>query len=209
MGGDLMRRLQVLIPALVIIGAVAWCILGDCALLTEDQRGYRSFAAGDYEEAEQSFVDPFWRGLSLYRSKDFEAAAQVFAGIDAPDAAFAQGNALVFLGRYDEAVARYDRALQLRPGWEDAAVNRDIAVARAALLAREGGDMTGGMLGADDIDFSDRKSPDTGEAGQVEQSMPMGEADMRAIWLRQVRTRPADFLRWKFAWQESQRGGRE
>lgn len=205
----MMRRLEVLIPVLVIVGALARCIVGDCALLTEDQRGYRSFEAGDYPAAEQSFVDPFWRGLSLYRAKDFEAAAQVFAGIDAPDAAFAQANALVFLGRYDEAVARYDRALQLRPGWEDATVNRDIAIARAARVAREGGDMTGGMLGADDIDFSDQKSPGTEETEQVEQSVPMSDAQMRAIWLRQVQTRPADFLRWKFAWQESQRGRQE
>ena len=37
--------------------------------------------------------------------------------------------------------------------------NRDIAVIRAARLAREGGDMTGGQMGADEIVFSETKSP--------------------------------------------------
>jgi Ca-activated chloride channel homolog len=31
--------------------------------------------------------------------------------MDSPEAAFDQGNALVMLGKYDEAITRYDRAL--------------------------------------------------------------------------------------------------
>ena len=119
--------------------------------------------------------------------------------------AFNQGNALLFQGKYEDAAKRYERALELRPGWEDAIVNRDIALARAALLETTGGDMTGGEMGADEIEFSDTPSPDTDQTEQTEGGKPMSDEEMRSIWLRQVQTRPADFLRAKFAYQYATR----
>ena len=115
---------------LVVVAAVLYCVLGgDCSLLTPDQEAHRLFTAGDYEAAAASFADPMWQGVALFRQGEFEQAAGVFAGFDTPEAAFNQGNALVMQGKYDEAVARYQRALELRPDWQPALVNRDIAVA--------------------------------------------------------------------------------
>jgi tetratricopeptide (TPR) repeat protein len=144
-----MRNVVYGILGLVIASAgVAWFVL-DAQLLTPDQRAYRTFAAGDFESAAGEFADPLWRGVSLYRAKDFKAAEGVFAGIDTPAGALNHGNALLFQGKYEEAAKRYERALELRPGWEDAIVNRDLALARAALLETEGGDMTGGQMEAE------------------------------------------------------------
>jgi len=191
---------------LVVVAAVAYCLVGDdCSLLTADQEAYRLFEDGDYETAAADFADPMWRGVALFRHGEFEQAAGVFGGYDTAPAAFNQGNALVMLGKYDDAVARYERSLELRPDWEPAIVNRDIAVTRAARLKQEGGDMTGGMLGADDIVFSDKKSPPSDQTEQTDGGQPMSEEEMRAIWLRQVTTKPADFLRAKFAYQQATR----
>jgi Ca-activated chloride channel family protein len=143
--------------------------------------------------------------VALYRQGEFEQAAGAFAGFDTPEAALNQGNSLVFMGKYDEAVARYDRALELRPDWEPAVVNRDIAVARAAALDFEGGDMTGGMLGADEIVYSESTSSPAAGEEQVEGGKPLSDAELRLIWLRQVQTKPADFLRAKFAYQAAMR----
>ena len=78
------------------------------------------------------------------------------------------------------------------------------------MLKREGGDMTGGKLGADEIVFSDQKSPSSApdEQVEVEGGQELSEAELRAVWLRQVQTKPADFLRAKFAYQYS-RGDNE
>ena len=191
---------------LVVVAAIAYCLVGgDCSLLTPDQKAYRLFEEGEYETAAADFADPMWRGVALSRQGEFEQAAGVFAGFDTADAAFNQGNALIMLGQYNEAVERYERALELRPDWEPAIVNRDIAAARAAMLALEGGDMTGGMLGADDIVFSDKKSPPSDQTEQTDGGQRMSEEEMRAIWLRQVTTKPADFLRAKFAYQQATR----
>jgi Ca-activated chloride channel family protein len=191
---------------LVVVAAGVYCLAGgDCSLLTADQTAYRTFEEGDYESAAAEFADPMWRGAALFRQGEFEQAAGVFAGYDTADAAFNQGNALVMLGKYDDAVARYERALELRPDWESAIVNRDIAAARAEMLRQEGGDMTGGMLGADDIVFSDQKSPPSDQTEQTDGGQPMSDEELRAIWLRQVTTKPADFLRAKFAYQQATR----
>jgi Ca-activated chloride channel family protein len=169
--------------------------------LTPDQVGYRYYLKGEYEKAAETFADPMWKGIALFRKGEFKDASTLFAGYDTAEAAFNQGNALVMQGQYEEAVKLYKRALDLRPAWEDALVNRDIAAARAEMLKKEGGDMTGGMMGADEITFDQGKSsPSSGEE-QTEGGQQLSEKEMRAIWLRQVQTKPGDFLRAKFAYQ--------
>ena len=191
---------------LVIAAALAFCMLNDdCTLLTPDQQAYRHFQAGDYEKAAAEVADPMWRGVVLFRQGEFEQAAGIFAGYDTAEAAFNQGNALVMQGKYDDAVARYSRALELRPDWEPAVVNREIAAARAALLAQKGGEGTGGMLEADEIVFSEQKSDPSAGSEEIEGGDQLSEEEMRSIWLRQVQTKPADFLRAKFAYQHATR----
>lgn len=194
------------ILALVVIAAVGYCLTNDdCTLLTPDQQAYRLYEGGDYEAAAKGFADPMWRGAAIFRQGEFEQATGVFAGYDTAEAAFNQGNALVMQGKYEEAVARYERALELRSDWEPAVINRDIAVARAELLKQEGGEGTGGMLAADEIVFSDAKSPPSSGEEQTDGGAPLSDEELRAIWLRQVQTKPADFLRAKFNYQYATR----
>jgi Ca-activated chloride channel family protein len=142
-----------------------------------------------------------WTGIALFRQGEFEKAAGVFAGYDTAESTYNHGNALLMQGKYEAAAARYARALELRPDWEDASVNREIALARAAMLKQVGGDMTGGMLGADEIVFTGGKSPAASGEEQVEGGEKLSDAELRAVWLRQVQTKPADFLEAKFAYQ--------
>jgi len=187
---------------LLVLGSALYCLSqNNCSLLTPDQQGYYLFKQQQYEMAATRFADPMWRGIALFRSGDFEQAASLFAGYDTASAAFAQGNALTMQGKYQDAIDRYARALQLQPGWEDARINREIAEARAEALKREGGEMTGGQLGADEIIFEPGKASPTAGDEQVEAGQEASSVEQQAIWLRQVQTRPADFLRAKFAHQ--------
>ena len=187
---------------LLVAGSALYCLSqNNCSLLTPDQQGYYLFQQQQYEKAATRFADPMWRGIALFRQGDFAQAASLFAGYDTANAAFAQGNALVMQGKYEAAVDRYARALQLQPGWEDASINLEIASARAEMLKQEGGEGTGGKLGADEIVFEQGKaSPSAGDE-QVEAGQETDGVEQQAIWLRQVQTRPADFLRAKFAHQ--------
>ncbi len=65
--------------------------------------------------------------------------------------------------------------------------------------------MTGGQLEADEIVFGNSEpSPDAGDE-ETQGGPRLDQAEMRAMWLRRVQTRPADFLRHKFAYQHAQR----
>lgn len=172
-----------------------------------DDRGYQLYSSGEYKAASTTFASSYWNALALYRDGQFENAANIFAGYDTAESNYNQGNALIFLGKYNEAATRYERALELHPGWKTATTNRDIALARAKLLEAEGGEGTGGQLGADDTVITQTPkgpSPESGPTEPSEESAPLSDAELRAVWLRQVQTNPADFLKSKFSHQAQQ-----
>jgi len=175
-------------------------ILAGTFWFTADQQGQRQFRDGDFKAAAESFTDPMWKGAALYRAGEFEAAATTFSRSDAAEAHFNRGNCLVFLGQYEDAVASYDRALKRRPDWREAVDNREIARLRAERLKNEGGDLGDQKLGADEIVF-DKKQPG-GQDTQLEGQTATDDQSTQALWLRRVQTRPADFLKAKFAYQQ-------
>ena len=173
--------------------------------LTPDQQGQRAYDRGEFEAAAKQFTDPARIGAALYAARDFEGAAAVFGRQPGPEGPYNRGNALIFLGRYEEAIASFDAALALRPEWTEAAENRAIAVARLEALAPPEDDAggTGGMLGADEIvmDESGRVNASGEEQVLEAGDTAQDEASLRALWLRRVDTRPADFLAAKFGAQ--------
>jgi Ca-activated chloride channel family protein len=174
--------------------------------LTPDQRADRLFREGKYAEAAKAYTDPARQGAALYRAGDFKAAATSFARDGTPEGAYDRGNALLMLGKYDDAVKSYDRALSLRPGWKDAEENRAIAVIRRERMNFKGGDATGGQEKPDEVVFGKDKNQ-AGEEVQVAGGDPLSDDQLRALWLRRVQTKPADFLRAKFAFQLEEKKG--
>jgi Ca-activated chloride channel homolog len=164
-----------------------------------DRQGSWLMLHGRYAEAAAVFADPMWRGIALVKAGSFDDAATEFAGIDTAEAAYDQGNALVMLGKYDDAVGRYDRALALRPDWNNAAANREIARLRAARLKTTGGVPAGGDEDTPDaVVFEKGHKPTTGEKDQAPGDGEMSDEAIRALWLARVHTQPADFLRARF-----------
>lgn len=170
-----------------------------------ERRAQVHFDAGRFAEAAEEFTDPLRRGVALYRAGEFEEAAAVLGRDSSAEGAFNRGDALILLGEYTEAMKSFDRALALRPGWREAEENRELARLREELRNPEVEDVggTGGQLGADEIVFDDqpRKGGGDPETVEVDQGAPLSDEELRALWLRKVDTRPADFLRAKFAYQ--------
>lgn len=172
--------------------------------LTPDQQGQLLFDQERFLEAAERFEDPARRGAAYYRGGDFERAAGTFGRLRTPDAAYNRGNALVMLGRYDEAIESYELALDLQPGWADAQENLAIAIARKARLAPPEDDAggTGGMLEADEIVFDDSgRAARSGAETVSDSETELSDEELRAVWLRRVQSDPADFLSARFAWQ--------
>jgi len=172
-----------------------------------DQQGDRLMKSEKFEDAARVYVDPLRKGVAFFRAGEFEAAAAAFGRLNTAEAQFNRGNSLVMLGKYTDAVSAYDRALDLQEGWEMAEGNREIARIRAERMVIEGGDMTGGMLGADEIVFSEGGKNKTGgeETVEADSGAPLSDEQIRSLWLRRVQTKPADFLKAKFSYQFSKR----
>ena len=170
--------------------------------LTPDQQGQRHFKQGEFEAAAQSFVDPMWQGVAWYRAGEFERAAQAFALRDTAEANFNQGNAWLMRGKYETAIAGYDRALEKRPDWREARENRELALARARMVER-----TWRRDGrTEDRCRRDRfrqQKKSGGQDTEIAGEQAVSDASVQAIWLRRVQTKPADFLKAKFAYQNA------
>ena len=178
------------------------CLLGAWTGLwfTTDQQAQRLFNQGEFESAAKLFRDPMRQGAAWFRNGDFQQAEQAFARVATAEAEFNRGNCLIMQGKYDAAVERFDRALSLRPDWDDAEVNRSVAAARAKQTEKTGGDMGDQKIGADEVVF-DKSKKSGGQDTDVEGEKELNAQQMQELWLRKVQTKPADFLRSKFAYQ--------
>ena len=186
---------------LAVIATLTWAGLW----FTPDQQGRRHFERGEFLAAAETFQDPLWQGAAFYRAGEFEKAARAFARRDTAEAHYNQGNAWLMNGKYEDAIARYDRALTRRPGWQEAADNRELAAARLKMTTVTGGDMGDQKIGADKIVF-DKNAKSEGQDTEVAGGKALSDQEMQSLWLRRVQTRPADFLKAKFEYQQAMKG---
>ncbi|MEM8497066.1 MAG: VWA domain-containing protein [Pseudomonadota bacterium] len=89
---------------------------------TPDQQASEALQNGDAETAQQLFENPEWQASAAYRAGDFEQAAELFGEQNA----YNLGNALARSGKFDQAIAAYNSALQQNPHNEDAAFNKQL-----------------------------------------------------------------------------------
>lgn len=173
--------------------------------MTPDQQAQRFMDRGEYQKAAGKFTTPEQIGAALFLAGDFESAASVLGRSRSAEANYNRGNANIMLGQYDAAIEAYQTALIRRPDWTEAEQNLHIAILRKQALAPPDDDFggTGGQLEADEIVFDQTGRVNKSSSEQVIDAadQQLGEDAMRAMWLRKVETRPADFLAVRFNYQ--------
>lgn len=111
--------------------------------LRPDQRA-EDLIRQDPRAAASRLDDPQWQGTALYRSGDFEAAAEAFGRSETADALYNRGNALARSGELSQALAAYDAALAAHPGHEDATFNRALVERLLEQQQQDGGQQQSG-----------------------------------------------------------------
>jgi Ca-activated chloride channel family protein len=170
--------------------------------MTPDQQGRYYFQKGDYRKAAEKFEDPMWRGLSSERAGDYDGALNAFALSDTAEAWYNQGDALAHMSKYSEAVAAYRQALSRHPHWKNAEDNLALVQSLIPKPKDDKKDKQKEQEEAPNLPPDQTKFDQKGKQGKKTR-ISMKPETMADIWMRNIQTTPADFLRRRFAVQEA------
>lgn len=169
--------------------------------LTPDQQGRYYFQKGIYPAAAAHFENPMWKGIAFARAADYASALDQFAASDSAEAWYNQGNALAHLHKFQDAVHAYEQALLRRPGWRDAEVNLNLVRSWIPPPKKDHEDQEM----APSVEPGETEVEEKGQKGKKGvQEFRMDSEKMADIWMRNIQTSPADFLRRRFAIQTSE-----
>ena len=118
--------LGVLFLCLLPIGKDAYALEWKDLWSTSDQQARKAYEQGRMKQAAAKFEAPAWKAAAEYQAGHYDQALRTLGGLDAADNYYNKGNALARLGRYEEAMAAYDKALESNPGLEDARYNKEL-----------------------------------------------------------------------------------
>ena len=94
--------------------------------LRPDQQASHKLEAGQPKQAAAFFQRPDWRAAAQYQAGDYAQALQSLKGRAGVNTEYNIGNTLAKLGRLENAIAAYDRALAANPNDTDARHNREL-----------------------------------------------------------------------------------
>lgn len=90
-----------------------------------DQRASQLFDEGEHASAAELFDNPEWQASSKYRVGDYAGALESWQQLEGDDADYNRANTLARLGRYEDALATYQRLLEQNPAHQDARYNKE------------------------------------------------------------------------------------
>ncbi|HHL3492319.1 TPA: tetratricopeptide repeat protein [Legionella pneumophila] len=118
------RVLAILAVSLISnqLKALSWSDLW----FTPNQQAQHLMEKGQFAKAKDIFERNDWAASAAYRAGDYEQAAKLFNELKTEQGYYNQGNALAHMGKYEEAIRAYDKALAFNPNNQDALYNRKL-----------------------------------------------------------------------------------
>jgi Ca-activated chloride channel homolog len=135
---------------------------------------------------------------------DFDDALNAFALSDSAEAWYNQGDTLALLGKYPEAVEAYRQALERRHPWAEAQENMGLVKSLIPKPSAKKDDEEEHEL-APNLPPDQIKLDNKGKQGKkIAMKANLDPKTIADIWMRNIQTTPADFLRQRFAVQAAQ-----
>lgn len=92
----------------------------------DNQKAETAFNAGEFEQAAKQFKDKKWQAGSHYKNGDFENALKSYEQFDDPQSLYNQANSLAKMGKLEQAIERYSKALESQSNFSDAEYNKKL-----------------------------------------------------------------------------------
>ncbi|WP_235585874.1 VWA domain-containing protein [Shewanella frigidimarina] len=97
---------------------------------TKDQQAQSAFEQGEFSQAAETFENPQWQASAQYKAGNYQQALEGFEQDSSAQGLYNQGNALMQLEDYQEAIKRYQQAIDLQPSFTEAQQNLEVAKKR-------------------------------------------------------------------------------
>ncbi|WP_254693714.1 VWA domain-containing protein [Shewanella sp. MEBiC00475] len=158
---------------------------------TKDQQAQSAFQQGEFAQAADTFKDSQWRASAHYKAGDYQQALAEFEQDNSAQGLYNQGNALMQLKDYKEAIARYQKAIAALSPFNEA--EKNLALAQKLLEQQQqdpskqesnkseqdqsnsNDDNSSSEQSSSDKSDSDQSKPDQSQSGQ--QKNQQGQQD--------------------------------
>ena len=97
---------------------------------TKDQQAQSAFEQGEFSQAAETFENPQWQASAQYKAGNYQQALEGFEQDSSAQGLYNQGNALMQQENYQEAIKRYQQAIDLQPSFTEAQQNLEVAKKR-------------------------------------------------------------------------------
>jgi von Willebrand factor type A domain/Tetratricopeptide repeat len=137
------------------------------AWLTPDQQAQQQAQEGNYEAAAQLYESQRHKADALYRSGAYEQAAKLYEQFDDADSLYNLGNALARAGKLPEAIAAYEKSLNIGP--ENQQTQENKALVESLLKQQEQSESQSGEQSEDQDSTQNNQNSEQQSGGQSEQ----------------------------------------
>lgn len=143
---------------------------------TADQQAMQAFKKGDAATAAELFTHDQWKSSAYYRAENYEQAIKSLPEPSDSDDFYNKGNALAKLGRYEEAINAYDRALELDKNNEDASFNKKLVEQALEKQQSQQGDNRDGRKSDQENSPESEKEKSPADSSQAQQNQQENNA---------------------------------
>lgn len=143
---------------------------------TQDQQAESAFQQGEFAQAADTFKDTQWRASAHYKAGNYQQALAEFEQNNTAQGLFNQGNALMQLKDYPEAITRYQKAIAAQAPFIEAEQNLALAQQLLEQQKKDSSEQESDKSQQDSSDSKDDQNSSSEQSSNKDKS-PQSEPD--------------------------------